>query len=505
MRPRLSTSALALAAALVAATTACIPVNQIEPASPNIYGTFRDDSGAAIVGVPIAITDESWRDPCGHTVYHAVTDSAGVFHLDATTRVQKWLVLIPPVERFVNLYGVCVPSRTGDGATRVAYRGTVPLRWRTAPRVDTLACLRFVVRGAQRAVCGTPHDDRVQTGGRWSAGGTAGSYRLIADHAGRASGVFLQWLDRAGRPVATVDFPFPRGKHPEVDRAQLFSDATPTCVRVRTRNDPPHWYTSTPAALDSTFELGAPGVMRAVRGCGAPSGGGASSPRSEAPTMNPSDSLPIDHVILGIDSLDRGISLVEQATGVRPVFGGAHPGRGTRNALLSLGDGRYLELIAPNPSDTTARARQAPSIYARDFAGDRAPTPYGWAIHVPDADAERARLVGRGLSAGEVAPGSRARPDGSVLHWKTLDPWGPAAASHGDVLPFVIAWGAGSAHPAMTTPAGCTLAALTIVSPHPDSVRALFDRAGWPVALRAGAREHLEVVLDCPKGRVHFP
>jgi Glyoxalase-like domain len=48
----------------------------------------------------------------------------------------------------------------------------------------------------------------------------------------------------------------------------------------------------------------------------------------------------VDHVMLGISDLDRGIRELESLTGGRAVYGGEHPGRGTHNALVSLGSER---------------------------------------------------------------------------------------------------------------------------------------------------------------------
>ena len=70
-----------------------------------------------------------------------------------------------------------------------------------------------------------------------------------------------------------------------------------------------------------------------------------------------SSAVDLDHLILGINDLQHGIAVFNRLTGVTPRPGGEHPGRGTHNALVSLGDGRYLEIVAPistHPDSTLA-------------------------------------------------------------------------------------------------------------------------------------------------------
>jgi hypothetical protein len=113
--------------------------------------------------------------------------------------------------------------------------------------------------------------------------------------------------------------------------------------------------------------------------------------------------------------------------------GGEHPGRGTRNALVSLGSSLYIEILAPqvNAPDTgmAAELRQRTDL-----------TPYGWAVFVPDVEAARKRLGDAGFGLSEVFPGSRARPDGALLEWKTFEITKPEVPG----LPFFIRWGDGT-------------------------------------------------------------
>src|SRR5262250_2082639 len=122
--------------------------------------------------------------------------------------------------------------------------------------------------------------------------------------------------------------------------------------------------------------------------------GAAFVPPRITPAVSDVPSL-LDHIILGCNDLDRGVAFVERHTGVRAAFGGVHPGRGTRNALLSLGKRRYLEIMAPDPAQNVAPGASvhgsgpSPVAQLREL---KEPRIIAWAAHRDDLEQFAAQL-----------------------------------------------------------------------------------------------------------------
>jgi hypothetical protein len=197
----------------------------------------------------------------------------------------------------------------------------------------------------------------------------------------------------------------------------------------------------------------------------------------------------LDHILLGCNDLDRGISLVEENTGVRPAIGGVHPGRGTRNALLSLGERRYLEIIAPDPA-------QSEIVHYPQLRSMFDPRLIGWAVHPPDIAAIAKQLRENKIAFTGPDDGSRKRPDGRVLTWKTVN---LADDRHG-LLPFFIEWSADTVHPSTDAPKGCTLDYFEVMSVDPEELASTVKRIGLDVAVEHSDKTRLRALITGPKG-----
>ena len=197
----------------------------------------------------------------------------------------------------------------------------------------------------------------------------------------------------------------------------------------------------------------------------------------------------LDHILLGCADLDQGIAFVEERTGIRAAFGGIHPGRGTRNALLSLGERRYLEIIAPDPGQPVLKQHSE----IREMS---APRLISWAAHPGDLDGVAQKLRSAGVAFVGPSPGSRKRPDGRVLNWRSLG----LVDDRKGLLPFFIEWSRDSIHPATDSPSGCRLHEFGIAVPDPAGLTRLLTRIGIDVPVEKGAQAQLRARIIGPGG-----
>jgi hypothetical protein len=135
----------------------------------------------------------------------------------------------------------------------------------------------------------------------------------------------------------------------------------------------------------------------------------------------------IDHVILGVHDLEVAGQRMLDQYGLASVPGGRHPGWGTGNRIIPLGED-YVELMAVLDRREAEASFVGRSLLDRVADGDRL---VGWCVGTNDIDGAAARL---GL---EVGSGSRVRPDGVVVRWRFV---GAEVALKRRCLPFFISW-----------------------------------------------------------------
>lgn len=108
--------------------------------------------------------------------------------------------------------------------------------------------------------------------------------------------------------------------------------------------------------------------------------------------------------------------------------GGLHPSFGTRNFVLPLENGCYLEVVDVLDHPAADNAPFGQAVRARSRAGGGW---IGWAVRVHDITAIESRLGRRAV------PGHRRRPDGFDLRWKQI---GIKDLAVDPQRPFFIQW-----------------------------------------------------------------
>jgi hypothetical protein len=138
----------------------------------------------------------------------------------------------------------------------------------------------------------------------------------------------------------------------------------------------------------------------------------------------------LDHLsyVAGPDGLGACAQWLGSRLGAGFHDGGLHPAFGTRNFVLPLAQGSYLEVVSPLDHPAADRAPFGRAVSARSAAGGGW---LAWAIRVDDIATVEAQL------SRPAAPGHRRRPDGFDLRWRQI---GIHDVAQDPQLPFFVQW-----------------------------------------------------------------
>lgn len=202
----------------------------------------------------------------------------------------------------------------------------------------------------------------------------------------------------------------------------------------------------------------------------------------------------IDHLVYACPTLEQGMDEIEAKLGLRPAVGGHHPEYGTHNALLSLGPGVYLEIVARDPG--LPLPKRGAWV---DLAEGEESCLLTWVYRCADIEALKAVADKQGMGIGSVQSGRRSNPDGTEVCWTLTDPY---AMPMNGAIPFLINWGE-TLHPSTQVPLAGQLEAIEVRHPEADRVRRHLALLGAEtIAVRGGAGMGISATVSTARGPV---
>ena len=185
----------------------------------------------------------------------------------------------------------------------------------------------------------------------------------------------------------------------------------------------------------------------------------------------------IDHIVYFVKDLESSIEKFTKLLGVRPIIGGRHLKWGSWNALFSLSNGTYFELLADDPNSKVKHQGFLKQLASNKADGEgiitfmyRPPKQY-------NKNLEKYKSIIKektNYNAGNIFGGERALENGQILKWDLMAP------SNDDdtkgVTGICIDWqlqNFDELHPSNTSPKGVELLQLTIYHPNYENLKGI--------------------------------
>ncbi|MEZ7897447.1 MAG: VOC family protein [Flaviflexus sp.] len=192
----------------------------------------------------------------------------------------------------------------------------------------------------------------------------------------------------------------------------------------------------------------------------------------------------LDHIVIAAPDVDSVVVEFEKATGVRPEKGGSHEKLGTRNYILTFGDGHYLEFLGID--ENLPAPEKGRPFELDELTGPKVST---FVLHPEDADATVEAGRNAGVDVGDLEPASRRKPDGELLTWRLTPPLG---GGMNGAIPFLIDW-QDSVSPAFSATARAELESFVVYTDDPETLGGYLAALGTGVEMRTAD----ECCSDC--------
>lgn len=206
--------------------------------------------------------------------------------------------------------------------------------------------------------------------------------------------------------------------------------------------------------------------------------------------------MKIDHIVYGVPDLDLAIEDLGERLGVNPTFGGRHLDKGTKNAIVNLGDQCYLEILAIDHDNEKVTG---PRWMGIDFC--ESPKVLRWAYKTIEIEKVAGHLAMYKTELGKMEQGSRHKENGDELSWIMTK---PGSQPEVEVVPFFVDWSNSQAHPTDGMEKKCVLSSIELYHIEPDEIRPLFSDLELNFEITKADRDAIFVYIESPRGIIRL-
>jgi len=200
----------------------------------------------------------------------------------------------------------------------------------------------------------------------------------------------------------------------------------------------------------------------------------------------------IDHLVYAVPDLEKAMDEFAKKSGVRPTFGGYHRTRGTKNAVINLANGCYLEFLA---IDFENENIATPRWMGVDFIESGQITR--WALKSDNLAKDSTILQQYNSQMGEISGGERKTTTDKLLKWKMILPLPSPAV---ELTPFMCDWHSSEVHPTDSMSEEYTLLGLEFTHSQPEIIRTLFVDLQIENIISKGEKTSIKALIDTPNG-----